>query len=236
MTDVIEPGTQAEQVTADDLPYDFRGTSRWAEFSRPPPTALKTITGGRLTGLTDINPQWRLKAMDAAFGLCGHGWKYEITSLDRFVCDNGEIIQFAAINVYTRNPSKNGEPFDGSWGAAIPGTGGSKLASIEKGRLHFSDEAQKMAITDALSVAFKAMGVGSEVYEGRWDGSKYRDNENIPEPVPTDSTITKRLETCLSQSELQFEWQKLSPEQRKAHQQVKDLMKEKLAMVAGTGK
>jgi hypothetical protein len=36
-----------------------------------------------------------------------------------------------------------------------------------------SDEAFKMATTDALSVALKMIGVASAIYEGKWDGSKY---------------------------------------------------------------
>ena len=32
----------------------------------PPPEALKAITGGRLKGMTDINPMWRIKTMTAA--------------------------------------------------------------------------------------------------------------------------------------------------------------------------
>ena len=37
-----------------------------------------------------------------------------------------------------------------------------------------------MAVTDALSVALKSLGVASAVYEGLWDGSKYRERpENM---------------------------------------------------------
>jgi len=51
---------------------------------------------------------------------------------------------------------------------------------VEGYKPHASDEAYKMAITDALSVALKALGVGSEIYRGRWDGSKYRDDTSAP--------------------------------------------------------
>ena len=39
----------------------------------PPPEALKAITGGRLKGMTDINPMWRIKTMTEQFGPCGDG-------------------------------------------------------------------------------------------------------------------------------------------------------------------
>ena len=43
-----------------------------------PPEAQKKITGGRLNGMTDINPMWRIKALTEQFGMCGFGWKYVI--------------------------------------------------------------------------------------------------------------------------------------------------------------
>lgn len=33
-----------------------------------PDEAKKRITGGRLNGMTDINPMWRIKAMTELFG------------------------------------------------------------------------------------------------------------------------------------------------------------------------
>ena len=38
-----------------------------------------------------------------------------------------------------------------------------------------------MALTDALSVAMKQLGVAAKIYEGLWDGSKYRDEPDEPQ-------------------------------------------------------
>ena len=62
---------------------------------------------------------------------------------------------------------------DEKWSEAIPGTGGSHFITKEKAGLYTSDEAYKMATTDALSVAMKTLGVAADVYMGLWDGSKY---------------------------------------------------------------
>ena len=43
----------------------------------------------------------------------------------------------------------------------------------EKSGPHTSDEAFKMALTDALSVAMTRLGVASDIYMGNWTGSKY---------------------------------------------------------------
>ena len=47
-------------------------------LSKPPEDALKIIQAGNLRGKSDINPQWKIEAITAQFGLCGIGWKFEI--------------------------------------------------------------------------------------------------------------------------------------------------------------
>ncbi len=39
-----------------------------------PEKAKKSITAGRLKGMTDINPMWRIKKLTEEFGPCGIGW------------------------------------------------------------------------------------------------------------------------------------------------------------------
>lgn len=41
-----------------------------------PKEAQKPITAGRLKGMTDINPMWRIKKLTELFGPCGVGWCY----------------------------------------------------------------------------------------------------------------------------------------------------------------
>ena len=38
-----------------------------------PKEAMKPISGGRLKGMTDINPMWRIKVLTELFGICGIG-------------------------------------------------------------------------------------------------------------------------------------------------------------------
>ena len=153
---------------------------KWNKLSRPPASALKEIKGGRLSGKTDISPQWRYKAMTEVYGECGIGWSY---SIDRLWLEDGvegEKVAFAQISLCTGDK-------------VIPGIGGSMLIAKEKGGMHTNDEAFKMAVTDALSVAMKMLGVASAIYEGMWDGSKYRDERTgLPSApiLPTDGAKT----------------------------------------------
>lgn len=149
----------------------------WNALKQPPPSALKKIGGGRLKGMTDINPQWRYKAMTEQFGVCGVGWTYEILNTWSEKGADGVVLAFAKIALII----KVGDV----WSVPIPGIGGSTMVAIEKSGLYSSDECYKMAVTDALSVAMKMLGVASDIYEGLWDGSKYRD---ATEQAPREST------------------------------------------------
>jgi len=130
-----------------------------------PPEAQKAIMGGRLRGMTDINPMWRIKTLTEQYGSCGFGWKYEITRQWQEVGAKDEIAVFVNINLFYKLP-------DGAWSEAVPGTGGSMFIAKEKEGLHTSDECYKMALTDALSVACKALGFGADVYWNK-DSTKY---------------------------------------------------------------
>lgn len=135
----------------------------------PPPEALREIKAGRLAGKSDINPMWRIKTLTEQFGPCGVGWKYTIEKLWTEQGANGEIAAFALINLY----HKIGE----GWSEPIPGIGGNSFVAKEKSGMYTSDECYKMALTDAMSVACKALGVAADVY---WqaDKTKYtRDTE-----------------------------------------------------------
>lgn len=134
-----------------------------------PKEAQKQIGGGRLKGMTDINPMWRIKVLTEQFGICGIGWKYEI--LDQWFekteqVNGGELTAHVKINLYVK--------VDGQWSDAIPGLGGSMLAVKEKNGLYVDDECYKKALTDAISVACKALGVGADIY---WDKDRTKYSE-----------------------------------------------------------
>ncbi len=141
------------------------GYDKYKMVEIPPETALRTITGGRQAGKTDINPQWRFEAMTNTYGLCGIGWKYEIVKQWTESGSNNEVMAFTNVLLYL----KNGD----YWSAPIPGTGGNTLIEKEKSGMHNNDDAFKMSLTDALSVAMKVIGVGAEVYRGNFEGCKY---------------------------------------------------------------
>lgn len=133
-----------------------------------PENAKKPITGGRLNGMTDINPMWRIKTLTEQFGVCGVGWKTEIVRTWLDTGANNEICANVEIKLYVK--------IDGQWSDAIPGIGGSKFVSKESGGVYTDDECYKKAYTDALSVACKALGIGADVYYEK-DSTKYEETD-----------------------------------------------------------
>ena len=157
----------------------------YKKAAQPPPVALKEIKGGRLAGFTDVKPQWRYEAITKIFGLCGFGWKYEITRQWSEPGSAAQLMCFCTIFLYVK--------IEGQWSDGIPGTGGSMLIKDEKKGLHVFDDGYKMALTDALGVAMQRIGIASDIYMGRWDGSKYDvPEESTKEEDPNKSTKGQR--------------------------------------------
>lgn len=120
-----------------------------------PQEAIRPIQNGRLKGKSDINPMWRIKAMTETFGVCGIGWKYVITK-QWTETYGSETKAYCNIELFVK--------VNDEWSDAIPGTGGSSEVSMERNGAYVSDECYKMALTDALSVAMKSLGVAADIY------------------------------------------------------------------------
>ena len=147
-------------------------TDIWGKLENTPKEAQKEIGAGRLKGFTDINPMWRFKRLTELFGPCGIGWKYEITEKNIVPGANGEAKAFVDILLYFK--------WDGQWSDGVPGTGGSSFVSAEKNGLYTNDECYKMAISDAIGTACKALGMSADIYFSK-DRSKYTEAQEAPE-------------------------------------------------------
>ena len=130
-----------------------------------PDEAKKSFNNGKFSG-TDINPMWRIKKLTEMFGPAGIGWYTEILS-ERFEEHADMTIAVVDLNLYVK--------VNGEWSKPIYGTGGNNV--VRKGSV--SDEGYKMAYTDALSVACKALGIGADVYFDK-DKTKYTASQTEP--------------------------------------------------------
>ena len=178
-----------------------------------PPEAKKSIAAGRLKGMTDINPMWRIKTLTEVFGVAGVGWYSEITHTQIDEGSSGEKMVSVFVNVYVKQGNE--------WSKPVPGVGGAMLIAKESAGLRLDDEAYKKAYTDALSVAFKAFGVGASVYFEKDPDGKYEtevstppikrayDNSEVKEKPKTEnkpSTPQKAVEDFIKTNKTVLNW------------------------------
>lgn len=157
-----------------------------------PNEAIKPIQSGRLKGKSDINPMWRIKTMTEHFGVCGIGWKYVITK--QWTETYGtETKAYCNIDLFVK--------VDGQWSDAIQGTGGSSEVTMERNGSYVSDECYKMALTDALSVAMKALGVGADIY---FEKGKSTIDYSTKYDMQQDLTKTQQQETQTQQQTAKY--------------------------------
>lgn len=152
MTAEQEAQVQAELIKEHNLRF-------YTEGCEVPTDALKPIKAGRLKGMSDVNPMWRMKRMTEIFGPVGFGWRYEIVKQWTETYEN-EVKCFCNVNLFVRDPETK------EWSAPIPGNGGSSIVTKESKGLYVSDEGYKMALTDALSIAMKPLGIGANIWYG----------------------------------------------------------------------
>lgn len=156
-----------------------------------PAEAIKPILNGRLKGKSDINPMWRIKTMTEHFGVCGIGWKYVITK--QWTETYGtETKAYCNIDLFVK--------VDDKWSDAIQGTGGSSEVTMERNGSYVSDECYKMALTDALSVAMKALGVGADIYFEKGKSIDYSSKYDMQE----DLSKTQQQEVKTQQQTAQY--------------------------------
>lgn len=165
--------------------------SVYNKVRKVPPTALKTIGAGRLKGMSDVNPMFRIKILTEIFGVCGFGWKYEVTRQWTETYGN-EIKGFCNINLYVK--------MNGEWSEPIFGTGGSSFVTMERNGAYVNDEVFKMALTDALSVAMKSLGVAADVYFAKDAdlGTKYAIDEQSANGQLVTPIVDPNLEAVIA--------------------------------------
>lgn len=139
----------------------------YERYAQPPQNALKDFNNGKFHG-TDINPMWRIRALTEAFGPCGIGWYTEVVRQWREDTPDGAATVYCHINLYIK--------VDGEWSKPITGIGGNTLTRVTRNGSSTTDEAFKMAYTDAMGIACKALGFGANIW-WKYDKTKYTESD-----------------------------------------------------------
>jgi len=164
-----------------------------------PKQFIKEIQAGRLKGMSDIKPQWRILKLTEVFGACGFGWKIQNLNFTYQVGKENEIV----CNCYLEFLYK----LNDVWSEPIPAIGGSRLTTNEKNGAYVSDEAEKMAYTDAISVATKMIGLASDIYMGY--GGKYEQQSTISLADQVEAAKAKII-NATSLDDLTAKWKTLT--------------------------
>lgn len=153
----------------------------YVQVQDTPKEAQKSFNNGRFSG-TDINPMWRIKKLTELFGPAGIGWwtddeNYIMEKSD----ETNEVAVFCTLKLFYKDPD-TGEVSHG-----VTGVGGNKFVVAQRNGTFCNDEAFKMAYTDALSIACKALGFSADIYYAN-DRTKYTMN-NDAQPAANGMTV-----------------------------------------------
>ena len=156
---VVTPEVKAEEQYHKNMRF-------YGKVQDTPKEAQKEFNNGRFSG-TDINPMWRIKKLTELFGPSGIGWwtqnvQYQMVPSEA----TKDIAVFCTLElVYV-------DPETGLESKPVYGVGGNMFVAQRKNGPQSSDEAYKMAYTDALSIACKALGFSHDIYYQK-DRTKY---------------------------------------------------------------
>ena len=160
----------------------------YGQVQNTPPEAQKSFNNGRFQG-TDINPMWRIKKLTEVFGPVGFGWwtqnvKYNFVES----AETKETAVFCELELIVVDPENKEQS------KPIYGVGGNTFVAQRKSGPQASDEAMKMAYTDALSIACKALGFSHDIYY-QADRTKYTAADISGEPSAEElRVITDRIQ------------------------------------------
>lgn len=152
-------------------------------YAQPPKEALKEFNNGRFKG-TDINPMWRIMVLTKEYGECGFGWYCDVNRMWKEESPStNEIMVFCQVSLHVKR--------DGEWSKPIVGVGGNTFVAARKNGLQASDEAYKMAYTDALGIACKALGIGADVWWKNPDSKYEQQSAEVVDAIATNVNVSQ---------------------------------------------
>lgn len=136
-------------------------TKIWDSLGRTDPAHTKGFKrAGGFSG-TAMKPIWIVKRMTEQFGPVGEGWGMHEPNFQVVPADK-EVLVFCTVAVWHTSPQN-----------VFYGVGGDKVVASRGNGSFNSDEAFKMAYTDAVNNALKYLGVGADIHMGLFEDQKY---------------------------------------------------------------
>lgn len=153
--------TKVEKPKAEKPAKANPNVAIWDALSKTDPRHTKPFSrAGGFKG-TAIKPIWIVKRLTEQFGACGEGWGIGEPRFD-VVPSGDEILVYCTVACWHTRPTNT-----------LYGVGGDRVRGKNKNGPFSDDEAFKKAFTDAVSNAFKFIGVAADIHMGLFDDSKY---------------------------------------------------------------
>ena len=145
----------------------------WSSYEKSDPASIKSPTAGT-KGLSSIDAYYMFQQATKAFGPCGFGWGYEITSEEY---REGEPINdsagaFVANKLHHIMHIKFWYKHEAET-CIIQSIGTTEYLSKNKYGLSTDGEASKKSLTDAIKKALSMLGFCADVYMGKFDNLNY---------------------------------------------------------------
>ena len=131
----------------------------WNAVEKTDPQYTKKVTFGR--GFTSIDPQYQIMRMTELFGPVGKGWGYNVEHST--LAAGAALLAVADVEVWIHDQ----DCCDSTYGPVR----GLDFIVSEKGKI--DEDAPKKAMTDALTKALSHLGLGADVFLGKFDDNRY---------------------------------------------------------------
>jgi hypothetical protein len=212
----------------------------WQSVCETDPKYTKSFTkGGGFSG-TAINATYLIRKATEAFGPMGGNWGVDVAD-EQYVpgapifdgqgtpCGN-EIIHVVRIELWYR--------LQGDDYGRVTAFGQTTFVGRNKHGFFTDEEAPKKSLTDATTKALSLLGFASDVHLGLFDDNKYVNDlkkkveEEARTPEITAEQITaahERLNACQTLDELSKTFLSMTPVEKKACEQLKNVLKATLS-------
>ena len=131
----------------------------WNRFADIDPAFTKPISGKPYRG-TSPNPHYVIRCLTEMFGPVGVGFGWEVTA-EGFQPLGDEVLHWCRIRFW------HGE------GPGFAAYGQTKALMKTKSGMMTDEDAPKKSLTDAITKAAAQVGVGANIFLGRWDDNRY---------------------------------------------------------------
>lgn len=131
----------------------------WNRFADIDPKFTKPITGKPYKG-TSPNPHYVIKCLTEMFGPVGVGFGWDVVA-EGFQPMGDELLHWCRIRFW----HGDGRGFDAY--------GQTKAVMKTRNGIMTDEDAPKKSLTDAITKAAAQVGVGANIFLGRWDDNKY---------------------------------------------------------------